>query len=90
MPASPSLRGQGLSLKAIARTLGLGRKTVRRWLRERADERDRKANRPRVELLELDGNSLDDDPATAPENPDVTVSDADGAAGEGGEGGARP
>src|SRR3954468_11235004 len=27
------LRGQGLSLKAIARTLGLGRKTVRRWLR---------------------------------------------------------
>jgi transposase len=33
MPASPSLRGQGLSLKAIARTLGLGRKTVRRWLR---------------------------------------------------------
>ncbi|MFD8880358.1 DedA family protein [Corynebacterium xerosis] len=60
---------------------------VRRWLRERAEERDRKANRPRVELLELDGNSLDDDPATAPENPDVTVSDADGAAGEGG---ARP
>ncbi|MFL0447826.1 DedA family protein [Corynebacterium xerosis] len=66
---------------------------VRRWLRERAEERDRKANRPRVELLELDGDSLDDDPATAPENPDVTVSDADGAAGEGGEGGeggARP
>jgi transposase len=27
------LRGQGLSLKAIARTLGMGRKTVRRWLR---------------------------------------------------------
>ena len=27
------LRGQGLSLKAIARALGLGRKTVRRWLR---------------------------------------------------------
>ncbi|MGF7212724.1 DNA-binding transcriptional regulator YiaG [Skermanella aerolata] len=27
------LRGQGLSLKAIARTLGLGRRTVRRWLR---------------------------------------------------------
>jgi transposase len=26
-------RGQGLSLKAIARTLGLGRKTVQRWLR---------------------------------------------------------
>src|SRR3954468_253038 len=27
------LRGQGLSLKAIGWTLGLGRKTVRRWLR---------------------------------------------------------
>jgi transposase len=27
------LRGQGLSLKAIARALGMGRKTVRRWLR---------------------------------------------------------
>jgi transposase len=27
------LRGQGLSQKAIARTLGMGRKTVRRWLR---------------------------------------------------------
>src|SRR4051812_50007614 len=27
------LHGQGLSLKAIARTLGLGRQTVRRWLR---------------------------------------------------------
>ena len=27
------LRGQGLLLKAIARTLGMGRKTVRRWLR---------------------------------------------------------
>jgi transposase len=27
------LRGQGLSLKAIARVLGLGRRTVRRWLR---------------------------------------------------------
>src|SRR3954471_14958722 len=27
------LRGQGLSLKAIARALGMGRKMVRRWLR---------------------------------------------------------
>src|SRR4051812_50146772 len=27
------LRGQGLSLKAIARAVGLGRKTVRRWVR---------------------------------------------------------
>src|SRR4051812_14143343 len=36
MPATAEgarLRGEGLSLKAIARTLDMGRKTVRRWLR---------------------------------------------------------
>ena len=65
---------------------------VRRSLRKRAE-------RPRIELLDLNGDargggSLDHDPSTTAENPDVTVADvtiadvddaADEAAGERGD-----
>ena len=69
---------------------------VRRSLRERAEAKRKRAERPRIELLDLNGDargggSLDDDPSTTAENPDVTVADvtiadvddaADEAAGE--------
>lgn len=65
---------------------------VRRSMRERAEAKRKRAERPRIELLELNGdarggNSLDDDPSTTAENPDVTfadvtIADADDAADE--------
>lgn len=73
--------------------------TVRRSLRERAEAKRKRAERPRIELLDLNGDargggSLDHDPSTTAENPDVTVADvtiadvddaADEAAGERGD-----